>query len=429
MPRWVVLLLAGWLCTSCSSPPKEANTITLWHWMTDRQKALEELAAKYAQQTGIKVRIDLYAPSDTYTQRVVAAAQARVLPDIYGVLDKKAIFAAFIKNGFVADLTADFAANDNAWEKRLYEKALDVNRFKEGNMYGVTPGIYGVPIDVGNEQILYNKKFLRKAGIKAPPQTFDQFLVAIKALDRVGISGLVSGWGETWMVDCFASNYAFNIMGEEKVMATLRGDVAYTDPDWIKVFQVFKTLADHKAFVDGIVIKTNKDAEQDFALERAAFAFNGSWCVNVYQKMNPSLEYGVMLPPVINPDRPMRIWGGAQSSFVVNASSPRKAAAIAFLQWLTAPEQQIYLTQATNNLSANREASTDIPPILADFTKGMENATHPTQWDINEIPVVVEAFDKGIQSIIIGEKTPQQVAKEVQTIKDAEMKKGRQVRK
>ena len=413
-----LLLLAG-----CAKRPTDPNTITLWHWMTDRQEAFEALALKYQEQTGIKVKVDLYAPSDAYTQRIVASAQARVLPDIYGILDKKEIFASFIENGFVADLTWEFLANDGLWEKNLYEKALNVNRFLEGNIYGIKPGIYGVPLDVTNIQMLYNKKYLQKAGIEKPPATFDEFLTAIDALKRVGISGLVSGWGELWMADCFASNYAFNIMGEEKIMATYRGEVPYTDPDWIAVFKVFETLKKKDAFYQGIVTKPNKDAEQDFALERAAFAFNGSWAVNVYHDMNPDLQYGVMLPPAINPLRPMRIWGGAGSSFVVNNSSSNKDKAIAFLKWLTSKEQQVFFSEQTNNLPASRQASGSIPTVLSEFASGSEFTTHPTIWPINENPLVSETFTKGLQSIIIGEKTPEKVAAEVQAVKVRELGK------
>src|SRR3989338_5152575 len=120
------------------------------------------------------------------------------------------------------------------------------------------------------------------------------------------------------MADCFASNYAFNIMGEEKVMATFRGEIPYTDPDWIKVFNIFAQLRKSGALAEGIVTKVNKFAEQDFALERAAFAFNGSWCVNVYHDMNPNLQYGVMVPPAVESKYPLQIWGAAGSSFLVN---------------------------------------------------------------------------------------------------------------
>jgi len=49
--------------------PKEANnskTIVVWHWMTDRQPALQELSRRYEAKTGIKVNFELYAPSDLY---------------------------------------------------------------------------------------------------------------------------------------------------------------------------------------------------------------------------------------------------------------------------------------------------------------------------------------------------------------------------
>ena len=39
-----------------------------------------------------------------------------------------------------------------------------MNIFPPDNRYGVTPGIYGVPIDVNNIQIIYNTTLLAKAG-------------------------------------------------------------------------------------------------------------------------------------------------------------------------------------------------------------------------------------------------------------------------
>src|SRR5258705_11882184 len=76
---------------ACSPRKKDTNTITLWHWMTDRQEAFETLAAKYEEQTGIKVKVDLDATSDAYKQSIWASAQAKALPDIYRILHKKQI--------------------------------------------------------------------------------------------------------------------------------------------------------------------------------------------------------------------------------------------------------------------------------------------------------------------------------------------------
>jgi raffinose/stachyose/melibiose transport system substrate-binding protein len=427
---WMRKLTALYSClilmffSGCSQAPQPSNKLLLWHWMTDRNDTFQKLALQYQKETGVEVTIQLFAPSDSYSQKIIAAAQANVLPDIYGILDKKSIVADFVKAGLAANLTDEMEANGGEWKNSLFDKALADRRFEAGNIYGVTPGIYGVPIDVTNEQMLYNKKLLNKAGIKNPPVTFEEFIKDAQVLKRVGITPFVAGWGELWLLDCFASNYAFNIMGEEKIFATFRGTVKYTDPDWIKVFSVFAELRDKGVLIDGIVTKGNKYAEQDFALERAAFAFNGAWCVNVYHDMNPDLDYGVIPPPPITMVYPLKIWGGAGSSFVVNAGSPNKDKAIAFLKWLTAKDQQVVLAGETNNLPSNKQALLEVSPVLEEFAKGMDQSTHPNIWPLNEDPSVSEAFDKGIQDIIIGDKNPQQVAEEVQKVKDLQMAKG-----
>jgi ABC-type glycerol-3-phosphate transport system substrate-binding protein len=184
-------------------------------------------------------------------------------------------------------------------------------------------------------------------------------------------------------------------------------------------------MQDSGVLARGLVTMINKTAEQLFASDLAVFAFNGSWCVNVYRGMNPKLNYEVMLPPKASDIYPMAIWGGAGSSFMVNARSRNKEEAVNFLKWLTDRDQQAYLAQTTNNLPANKDCLAQVPELLAQFFKGMDNATHPNAWEVSEFSTVVDARDKGIQSIIIGEKTPEQVAAEVQKVKDRELAKKR----
>jgi ABC-type glycerol-3-phosphate transport system substrate-binding protein len=214
-------------------------------------------------------------------------------------------------------------------------------------------------------------------------------------------------------------------MGEEKVLKTFKGELSYNDADWVKVLDLFRQMRDSGVLADGTVTMVNKTAEQLFAGGRAAFAFNGSWCVNVYEKMNPRLDYAAMLPPRASEAFPMRIWGGAGSSFMVNAGSGKREEAVKFLRWLSDTAQQAYLAEATNNLPANKDAAARIPAILGSFAKGMEQATHPNLWGVAEFSVVLEAFDRGLQSIIIGEKPPEQVAVEVQRIKERELARKR----
>ncbi|MCX5703530.1 MAG: extracellular solute-binding protein, partial [Candidatus Omnitrophica bacterium] len=422
------LFLFFFSLTGCSSNKQESKpTIIVWHWMTDREPAFQELAKRYEANTGIKVDFELYAPSDAYSQKVRAAAQGFNLPDIFGILGEKRDFSSFIKAGHILDLTPYMEENNASWKNSFFAKALAVNEFAEANSYGVKAGFYGAPIDITTIQMLYNKDLFKKLGLdpRKPPTTFQELLDIGKKIKAANMQGLVSGWGEVWMIDCFANNYAFNIMGKDKVLATIKGEVPYTDPDWIRVFSLFKEMQESGILATGLVTMVNKTAEQLFANDKAVFAFNGSWCVNVYKGMNPNLNYAAMLPPQVSDKHTMAIWGGAGSSFMVNGRSKNKEEAVKFLKWLTDKTQQAYLAEATNNLPANKESINKIPDVLASFARAMDFATHPNVWGVSEFSPVIEALDKGIQSIIIAEKTPEQVAQEVQKIKERELARKR----
>jgi len=419
------ILLSGLFFLGCSPPEVREKRIVIWHWMTDRQPAFQELAERYQAQRGIQVDFQLYAPSEAYSQKVRAAAQGGNLPDIFGVLSEKRDFASLIKAGYILDLTPYMEEENFAWRNRFFPQALAVNKFSPDNTYGVNPGIYAVPIDMVAIAMVYNKNLLRKLGFNPsqPPQSFEEFLNLGRKIREEKLQGLVSGWGELWLIYCFAQNYAFNIMGKEKVLATIRGEVPYTDSAWIEVLRLFEEMKNSGIITNKVVSMVNKTAEQIFANEKAVFAFNGSWCVNVYKGMNPDLDYGIMLPPRISNRFPLLVWGGAGSSFMVNAHSPYREEAVKFLKWLTALEQQSYLVRKTNNLPAIKECREDLPQVLVDFSRLLEKSTHPNSWDVWELPLVNETLARGIQAIVLGKKTPQAVAQEVQRVKERELAK------
>ncbi len=423
------LVLAG--VTGCApgnmTDKSGSDKISVWHWMTDREDAFAELGKRYKALTGTDVQFELYAPTDAYSEKIKGAAQTKTLPDVFGVLADKRVISSFIKAGHVLSLSPYMDMDNGQWKKSFYAKALNVNRFLLGNEFEITPGIYAAPLDVMNIQMVYNKDLFKKAGLdpENPPKNWAEFLDAGNKLHAAGIQGMVSGWGEIWMIDCLASNYAYNIMGEKKFIDTIKGEVSYADKDWIAVFSVFRDMRDNNLLANGIVTMVNKHAEQMFANQRAALGFNGSWCVNVYYGMNPDLNYGVILPPAYSDKYPMKIWGGAGASLMVNARSKNPDKVVKFLKWFTAKDQQAYLANKTRNLPANKESLGNISPVLAQFVAGMDSVTHPNNLNVSEFPKVIEARDKGIQSIIIGEKTPEEVALGVQAVKVREMLKAK----
>jgi len=414
-PFVIWCLVLGIFIAGCV-PKKETNkpAITVWHWMTDRQSAFEELAKRYEEEKGVKVNFEIFFPPTVYSQKVQAAAPAQNLPEIFGILGEKKVLASFIKGGYILDLTSYM---EGEWKERFLPQALANAQFEEKNIYEIKEGIYGVPLDLMNIQFLYNKDLFKKIGLDSPPQEFKEFIsIAKRIKNELNAEGFICGWAETWLIYCLLTNYAFNIMGEEKFFSTLKGKVPYTDPDWIRVFSIFEEMKDILA--PEILTMSNKEAEQMFARSDAIFSFNGSWCINVYKRMNPELNYGVFLPPKISDNFSMKIWGGAGSSFMVNPNSSHKEEAIEFLKWLTTKDAQIFLAKETNNLPSINLEREFIPEKLNEFLKNTEFTTHPDIWPINEDSRVIEEINRQIQKIIIGKSTPQTAAEEIQRIKE-----------
>lgn len=407
--------------TSCKKQAAsgDTNNIVVWHWMTDRDEAFQELSRRYKQETGIHVEFQLYAPSDVYNQKVRVGAQTDSLPDVYGVLGDSRDMASFIEANHIENLKEKLGDGDGSWKEQFYSEALNTTYFQAGNQFNVPEGYYGIPIDVTTIPMIYNKRLFEKAGLDPanPPDTWDAFIEAGKKLKASGVTGFVSGWNETWLIYSLVTDMASNLMGEQKMMDTFSGKVPYTDADWVKVLDAFSQLQKAGFSDPSLVTLNNKSAEQAFASERSGITFNGSWAVNVYAGMNPSLDYAPMRPPALGNKFPRTVWGGAGSVFCVNAKSPNKEKAIEFLKWISQKNQASYLVATTKNLAATKDVG-DAPAVLKAFSELMKDSIHPNRFSVSEDPRVQEVLTKGIQSILIAEKTPSQVAADVQKAKE-----------
>ena len=421
--KYILIFLV--LMCGCAGQPKEKK-ITVWHWSIDRKDALNELGKQYEELTGIPVQFKLFFPPDIYSQKVIAAARAGNLPEIFGILGEKKTLASFINAGHILDLTSYMNEDGAAWKNSFYPQALRVITFDSQNTYGMKEGIYGVPIDTTIMLFLYNKDLFKKAGLdpNRPPQTFEQLLeYGQKIKKKTGKNGFVCGWGEGWLLNALATEWAFNIMGEENFYKTIDGKIPYTDQRWIEVFNLFKKLRDSGILISDITTMINKESEDWFSKGTAGLSFNGTWSVNVYKQLNPELNYAFFPLPRASSQYPIKIWGGAGSSFMVSKKSPNAAEAVKFLKWLTASEQQNFLVKETNNLPSIKGCTKELPEVLAPLVHTFGSLTHPNIWPKNENSRVLEIFNKGLQQIVMGIKTPEEIASEVQEVKERVFKK------
>src|SRR5919197_1000712 len=66
---------------SAAGSTSKGKTIVFWHYLTDREQLLQQLADKYKKLTGVTVKLTLLSP-DIEAQKFQASVQAHTLPDV-----------------------------------------------------------------------------------------------------------------------------------------------------------------------------------------------------------------------------------------------------------------------------------------------------------------------------------------------------------
>lgn len=402
---------------SKSATRSGSKEIVFWHWWTDRQPIFEELAKSYQRQTGTKVRFQVAAPvGSDYNSKLQAAAQANTLPDIIGIAAGGEFLARYIKAKKIYELTGHM---DPEWKSQFFPRALSDFTYKPGNQYKVKgPSIWAVPISAMAIQIFYNKDLFRKAGLdpEKPPTTWREFLIAGKKLRAKKIIPLSIGFGDLWMIGAFLEPYAWSYVGKKKMKETLQGKVPYSAPEWRKALNLFHDMKIHDILVNGAITSPNKESERLFASNRCAMIMNGSWGVNVFNSMNPRLNYGVMrLPVPEDASHPMYVRGGVGSGAAVTTNSKNPQEAAKFLRWLTLKDQQALYANKGKDMPANQKCLDQLTPALRTFASSMNNLI--PDIGVSEKYEVQEVLWKGIQSIFIEEATPKSVLEDVDKAK------------
>lgn len=418
-----LVLVAIMVFTMCAAPLAlgAKKTIVFWHYLTDRHELLQDFAKEYEQETGVKVDVQLFPGDQDVEKKIEAAIQAGTAPDIYvsnGSADPAKINAKarWIKAGGMYNLDNVISKA----ERGNYVQSLLANiSFAKGNHYGVEPGLYGLPLDSNNMQILYNKDLFKKAGLDPnnPPKNWEEFIAAGKKLKAKGITPFAAGFG-TWLGISLWEVYAWNIMGEEGMLAAQNEGKMFKDKDWVKTFQVFADMRDAGMYADGMATWDNPDAERVFAMGRVAMMYNGSWTFGVLKNTNPDLipSVGAMLPPSAG-KYPVYVQGGYGAVLCVNADSKNLDETVDFLKWITAAEQQGKYALESFNLPASSEVAKKVKMEggIGEFADDTGRII-PNVGLMGRPSAVDTTIIRGIQSIMLNQKTPQQVVDEINQV-------------
>jgi raffinose/stachyose/melibiose transport system substrate-binding protein len=161
--------------------------IDWWHITTgDPGKAdFQAIADAYmAEHPNVKINITVQE-NEAFKTKLATSMQAGDVPDLFQSWGG-ATMAQQADAGLLKDITADVAS----WKDTVNPGAMSIYAYNDKQ--------YGIPWDMGMIGFWYNKALFEKAGITAPPTTWDEYLAAVKALKDAGITPLAIAGKDEW---------------------------------------------------------------------------------------------------------------------------------------------------------------------------------------------------------------------------------------
>ncbi len=296
-----MLVPALWSCQPADPdgtepPPSSGRTIVLAHASTmgNLRGLMDEFEARFeASHPGVDVRQVVMDDDDYQKFGLLNLFTGSTSPDVYfqwgGFLVERDARA-----GFARDLTP------------LLERDGLRSRFRPERWFGSSfdGGEYFLPHTVEVSVVLfYNRRIFRELSLE-PPRTWPQLLAACRTIRAAGITPIVAGNKDLWMVGNWASHIASRVVGEDEYHATLslQRDHRFDSTPWIEALGRLAELVELRAFNPGVVSMTDAEAKVEFITGRAAMTPNGSWLVTDIVKAREtgeSIDYSFLNTPSI----------------------------------------------------------------------------------------------------------------------------------
>jgi ABC-type glycerol-3-phosphate transport system substrate-binding protein len=387
---------------AAAAPAKAGGTELVYLNQSRGQlKSMETLAARYGEQTGVKVTIDSPGPTD-YPQKLQAAVNAGNLADTYYALGA-ADMAPYFKAGWALNLKPEM---DKGWNKNWAPGLLDFVEYLPDDPSGIPPGIYQAPWEVVTYGTLYNPALFQKAGLdpKPNPATTAELLDMLKKIKAANIGPFVIA---STYPPSFTESLASNWLKDEEIDAARAGKGSYKADAWKNALQYFVDLRDADVIFNNTLNQTAPDNEKSFFnVQEVAVFWTGVFSIPVQVTTAPDFTAYSAFPLPKMPTGTMapRTSGGLGKNGVVNAKGKNVDESLKYVKWLTEKEQEVTFMEMVPLVPTNPAAldPAKISPQLSTFA-GLIDKVYKVRTPMKG--PIVEAFVKGVQSILLKEKT------------------------
>ncbi|HTP02281.1 MAG TPA: extracellular solute-binding protein [Anaerolineales bacterium] len=394
------------------APKPAAGPVTI-HVLTMDQAGLkpaeiDAIAREFeAKNPDIKVSME-YVGYDNVHDKIVTGMAAN--PPGYDAAMIDVIWPdEFIKAGYLLDVT-DRVTSD--MKSGMFPASWN----------GVTRNgkIYGMPWLMDVKYFMYNKDMLAKAGISAPPKTWDELVAQAQTIKQKGLAEfpIIWSWNQKEGVVCDFTALLFGMGGQ---FLDASGKPAFNDDKGVGALTWMKKTLDDGLSNPSSVASDENAVEADFLAGKSAFAVN--WLFQ-YSDSNDASKSQIVGQAAFAPMPVFQKGADAgvksasvdgSSSFAIMKTSPYADQTWKFLTYLSSYDVQmknsaemlpVWTKAYEGDNLKTLEAATPtnpvtVPAFLAQFPYANER---PTVAYYNEASA---ALQLAIQEALTGVKSPQ----------------------
>ncbi|MDE2505435.1 MAG: sugar ABC transporter substrate-binding protein, partial [Burkholderiales bacterium] len=367
--------------------------LDFWAMGREAEVVSRLLPAFHARHPDIEVRVQ-QLPWSAAHEMLLTAYAGDALPDLCQLgntwLPEFAALDALVPlDGRVAAAAIDLGD--------YYAGVLDTNRIatRRGS------ALYGLPWYVDTRLLFYRSDLLRDAGHAQPPQTWDAWMDAMRAIRRRGGTG---HYGALLPLNEPDPLFALSLQqGDVLADGNCRG--AFAQPPFRRALDFYAGI-----FSAGLAPRVS-DTEisnvwDEFARGRFAFYITGPWNIGEFRRRLPApLQASWATAPLPGPHGPgVSTAGGA--SLVMFSRSPRQDAAWKLIEYLSEPATMVQFHAATGDLPPRRSAWR-APELAGDapsqaFAQQLERvraAPKIPEWEriFQEMQFTAERVVRGVQ--------------------------------
>ena len=271
--------------------------------------------------------------------------------------------------------------------------------------------------------IFTNRAILKKLGVPYPETIAD--LVAMKGeFKKAGVApfthaGQLIFYWPVWFFTAYAQTTGDQSI--QRTIACLKGERKFTEPDVVAAFDAVFNLGRQGLFIEGVQTLDRDGALATFVNGKAAFwLMFTSYIGSVRKASTRDMDFDVEIPPQLTSQKaPRRFPGGIGSSLAISSKidGSRKDVAIEFCEFLT---RDVYIDHVCKTLGTALGTTTTSKggddPVTPKLVGMLDNFRLYLDWFWP--PELTNTFRTVLQAGVMGQKTPEQAAKDVQATFD-----------